>query len=61
MVEAAHAAHGPQGAWKFIEEVFCRSYLKGYLETHPPAWNQYIDAVTEQRDRLAANSGWRRA
>ena len=37
VIEAALAAHGPQPAAKFVEEVFWRSYFKGRLETHPSA------------------------
>ena len=60
-VEAAVAEHGPVGSGKFIEEVFWRTYFKGHLETHPSTWTRYNDAVAEQRDSLAANSGLRRA
>lgn len=61
VVEAALGAHGPQGAGKFIDEVFWRSYFKGHLETHPSAWTGYIDALAQEQQRLAANSGLRRA
>ena len=61
VVEAAIAAHGPQKAGKFVEEVFWRSYFKGHLETRPSTWTCYNDALAEQRDNLAANSGLRRA
>ena len=61
VVEAALAAHGPHRAGKFVEEVFWRSYFKGYLETHPSVWTRFVDAATEERDRVAANSGLRRA
>ena len=61
VVEAALAAHGPEAAGKFIDEVFWRSYFKGFLETHPSAWTRYTDAVIEARDRLAANAGLRTA
>ena len=60
VVEAAVAAHGHEGAVKFVQEVFWRSYFKGYLETHPTIWTRTLDAVTEEREGLATNSGLRR-
>jgi deoxyribodipyrimidine photo-lyase len=32
-------------AEKFIQEVFWRAYFKGYLETHPSIWRDYLDAL----------------
>ena len=61
VVEAALAAHGPQAAARLVDEVFWRSYFKGHLETHPSIWTRYIDAVAAERDRMAADSGLRRA
>ncbi len=60
-VEAALARHGPGAAQKFVEEVFWRTYFKGFLETHPSAWTGCIDALAGERDRLAGNAGLRRA
>ncbi|NPD66592.1 deoxyribodipyrimidine photolyase [Lichenicola cladoniae] len=61
VVGAALAEHGPKAAQKFIDEVFWRSYFKGNLEAHPAAWTSYLDDVAAERERLAANSGLRRA
>ncbi len=61
VVEAALAAHGPERASKFVEEVFWRSYFKGHLELHPSIWPRTNDAAAAEHDRLAANSGLRRA
>ena len=60
-IEGALVAHGPQRAEKFIEEVFWRSYFKGFLETHPSVWTSYTDALAEKQDQLATNSGLRKA
>ncbi len=61
LVAAALANHGAAGAEKFIQEVFWRSYWKGWLELRPGAW----DAYRAERDRdlasLATNAGLRRA
>lgn len=32
-------------AEKFIQEVFWRSYFKGYLETHPTIWRNYLSEL----------------
>ena len=41
MVGAALAHHTPQAAEKFIQEVFWRSYWKGFLELRPAMWIDY--------------------
>ncbi|MBS7791435.1 deoxyribodipyrimidine photolyase [Roseococcus sp. SDR] len=45
LVGAALAAHGPARAEKFIQEVFWRSYWKGFLELRPGMWRDYRQAV----------------
>ena len=60
VVDAALAAHGSQEAGKFVEEVFWRSYFKGYLETHPSVWADYLRLVAEGQNALATQSGLRR-
>lgn len=32
-------------AEKFIQEVFWRAYFKGYLETHPAIWQNYLNEL----------------
>lgn len=61
VVAAALAAHGPNTAAKFVDEVFWRSYFKGYLETHPAIWANYQALVAQGQDQLATQSGLRRA
>ena len=41
IVAAALAAHGPEAAEKFIEEVFWRGYFKGSLELRPHVWTSF--------------------
>lgn len=43
-VAAALAQHGPQAAEKFIQEVFWRTYWKGWLEQRPAVWARFIAA-----------------
>ncbi|NER81306.1 MAG: hypothetical protein F6K42_17415 [Leptolyngbya sp. SIO1D8] len=44
-VEAAALEHGPARAEKFIQEVFWRTYWKGWLERRPAVWRAYREAV----------------
>ncbi len=61
VVAAALEEHGPDEAGKFVEEVFWRSYFKGYLETRPAIWTNYNALVAKGHDEVAAQSGLRRA
>ncbi len=49
VVAAAIAAHGAEAADKFIQEVFWRSYWKGWLAQRPAVWDAY-------RARVAAGA-----
>ncbi len=53
LVAAALDAHGPAAAEKFVQEVFWRSYWKGWLEMRPSVWTAYRLGVA--RDREAAD------
>jgi deoxyribodipyrimidine photo-lyase len=53
---AALAAHGPEDAEKFVQEVVWRSYFKGWMERRPQVWNSYrlglnADLAALDRDR----------
>jgi len=53
-VAAAIAAHGPQDAEKFVQEVIWRGYFKGWLERRPQVWASYrsgLDADLAALDR----------
>jgi deoxyribodipyrimidine photo-lyase len=60
-VRAALAAQGPVRAEKFIQEVFWRSYWKGWLELRPGVWDAYRAALARDRAMLATNGGLRAA
>mgnify|MGYP006266673807 CR=1 FL=1 len=49
VVEAARHRHGSKNAQKFIQEVFWRTYWKGWLEMRPQVWESYLQ---ERRLRL---------
>jgi deoxyribodipyrimidine photo-lyase len=61
VVAAALAAHGPDAAEKFLQEVFWRSYWKGWLELRPSVWVAYRAALARQVQALATNGGLRQA
>ena len=49
VLEAVIAHHTPDQAAKFIEEVFWRSYFKGWLEHHPGVWTSYVNDCEQLR------------
>lgn len=56
VIAAAFAAHGPEAAKIYIEEVIWRGYFKGWLERRPQVWDSYVqglqaDLLTLKRDR----------
>ncbi|HSF63671.1 MAG TPA: FAD-binding domain-containing protein [Paracoccaceae bacterium] len=56
VVAAALAAHGPEDAEKFVQEVIWRGYFKGWLERRPQVWDSYTaglqaDLAALDRDR----------
>lgn len=58
---AAVAAHGPDAAEKFIQEVLWRGYFKGWLERRPSVWASYTEGLARDLAAIAANAGLRRA
>ena len=42
VVEEVLKHHEPQAAEKFIQEVFWRTYWKGWLEMRPAVWDHYL-------------------
>jgi deoxyribodipyrimidine photo-lyase len=52
VVAAAIAAHGAEMADKFIQEVFWRSYWKGWLAQRPSVWDAYRTRVATAMQSL---------
>ena len=50
------AAHSVNGADKFIQEVFWRTYFKGWLEQHPSVWNSYQKNLQNLLNRLESDT-----
>lgn len=60
VVAAALAAHGPEAAEKFIEEVFWRTYFKGWLERRPQVWSGYVQGLQADLAAVEADRKLRR-
>lgn len=56
LVEAALRSHGYQAAEKFIQEVFWRTYWKGWLERRPEIWRRYQIQVNDLHRALDNNA-----
>lgn len=51
VVAAVLTAHSPAAAEKFIQEVFWRTYWKGWLQQRPAVWQQYLADLEHQNSR----------
>lgn len=59
-VAAALAAHGPEDAEKFVQEVIWRGYFKGWLERRPQIWDSYRTGLEDDLAALDRNRRLRR-
>ncbi len=53
------ARHGSAAAEKFVQEVFWRTYWKGWLELRPSIWRQYQRALNQAWNDVQTQSGLR--
>jgi len=60
VLEAVLGRFSPRTAEKFIQEVFWRTYWKGWLEMRPSVWTAYRAGVRQGLDRIAAEGGLRK-
>lgn len=51
----------PSSAEKFIQEVFWRSYWKGWLEMRPALWQRYHSELAACLKQFGSNAGLRKA
>ena len=51
--------HSLSSAEKFVQEVFWRTYSKGWLEMRPAVWDQYREGLRRGLDRVATEGGLR--
>ncbi len=61
VLDAVISRHDPDKAAKFIEEVFWRSYFKGWLEHHPGVWTNYVNDCARLRRAVADDTPLRAA
>ncbi len=59
VLEGVLARHSAAAVDKFVQEVFWRTYFKGWLEQHTDVWRGYRAAVSDWVDRLDLDSGLR--
>ena len=55
IVSKVLAAHGFLKAEKFIQEVFWRTYWKGWLEMRPSVWTEYLSERDQALEDMAKN------
>ncbi len=60
VLRATLARHSPQVAEKFIQEVYWRTYWKGWLEQRPGIWTAYKTDLNAAFNRVQTESGLRR-
>ena len=60
VVSLAFSTHGAEAAEKFIQEVFWRSYFKGWLELRPQVWDLYCEGLSADLGSLNLDRGLRR-
>jgi len=59
VLRAVIGAHGAQSASKFIDEVYWRTYWKGWLELRPWVWQDYRIALQAALNRTHVEAGLR--
>ncbi|WP_299555125.1 FAD-binding domain-containing protein [uncultured Tateyamaria sp.] len=59
VLQATLARHNAKSAEKFIQEVYWRTYWKGWLEMRPAVWGQYKSALKGALDNVQTQSGLR--
>ena len=56
VVDAVLSRFSPSSAEKFIQEVFWRSYFKGWLEQHPSVWDSYQNELAFAIDKVSRDT-----
>jgi len=59
VLAAIRSRHGTEAAQKFIQEVFWRSYWKGWLQMRPVVWDSYRADLRHWLDAVQTQSGLR--
>ncbi len=61
VIAAVVEQHRPNQAEKFIQEVFWRTYWKGWLQMRPQVWRDFLAERDTERERVEASGGLARA
>ena len=59
VLKSVLGAHSPQSAEKFIQEVFWRTYWKGWFELRPSVWTNYQGALAQAKHDVMSQGGLR--
>ncbi|MFP7675360.1 FAD-binding domain-containing protein [Marivita sp. S0852] len=59
VLDAVLGRFSPSSAEKFVQEVFWRTYWKGWLELRPAVWDAYQQGVIHALDQVQTQSGLR--
>ena len=59
VIEAVLRRHSFSTAQKFLQEIFWRTYFKGWLEHRPQVWQRYRGDVRDLAEELASNAALR--
>lgn len=59
VLEAVLGRHSASAAEKFVQEVFWRTYWKGWLELRPGVWEAYLAELARDWDGVQTQSGLR--
>lgn len=59
VLQSVLARHSAQAAEKFVQEVFWRTYWKGWLELRPTVWDEYQLGLNRRMDDVQTQAGLR--
>ncbi|WP_254442439.1 FAD-binding domain-containing protein [Ruegeria arenilitoris] len=61
VLNAVQKHHSFSQAEKFVQEVFWRTYFKGWLEQHPSVWTAYLSNLNRALESVIQNQEYRDA
>ena len=61
VLKSVLGSHSKKSAEKFIQEIFWRTYWKGWLEMRPSVWADYCSNLNRLLDQLQTQSSFRKS